>query len=130
MQIFVEIHQTVLEISQFLDFQDGGRPPSLISKTSNLVASCVGRVNMHHGTKVHQNQSSGFGDITINGFQNDGRPHRRFLNKNKFLSRLYESECQYGSMCKSSSKSAKQFWRNRFSGFLNGGRPPSWISKN
>jgi len=35
-----------------------------------LVDRQIGRPNMHHRTKFHQNQSNGCGDIAFNNFQN------------------------------------------------------------
>jgi len=71
MQSFVKINQTVSEISQFLDFQDGRRPPSWILKF--LVFHQFGRAKMHHHTKFHQNWSNICKDIAFNVFQNGGR---------------------------------------------------------
>jgi len=44
MQNFIIICQTVLETSQFFDFQDGHRPPSFILKY--MVDHQIGRPNM------------------------------------------------------------------------------------
>jgi len=71
MQNFIIIGQTVLEVSQLFDFQDGRRPPSWILKF--LVSHQAERAKMHHLTKFHQNRSQGCRYIAFNVFQNGGR---------------------------------------------------------
>jgi len=46
-------------------FQNGGHPPSWIFKFRIFLALRVPKANVHQRTKFHQNQSSGFCDITI-----------------------------------------------------------------
>ena len=51
-QNFVKIGQTIYQILQFFDFQDGRHPPSWILQFLKiLVSHQVGRAKTHHPTK-------------------------------------------------------------------------------
>jgi len=63
---FVVIGQTVTEILQFLNFHDGGHPPSWI-KFDILMSGGVERVNVRHLAKFPQSvkPSSRYHDFSI-----------------------------------------------------------------
>jgi len=85
---FVKISQTVLEISQFFDFQDGGHPAYRMSKFQTLsIADRVATANKHHHIKFHQNRSHGCRDIKFVFFQNGGPPPSWIILKNLNFSR-------------------------------------------
>jgi len=52
MKNFVKIGQTIVEISQFLKFQDDGRPPSWIFKISNLNSQPGSRPMYHRASAI------------------------------------------------------------------------------
>ena len=65
---------------------------------------------MHHHTKFHQNWSNGCGDITFNVLKMATSAILDFW-KIEYFDNLCGLEDQCVSLCKISSKSAKQFWR-------------------
>jgi len=83
----IKIGQTVAEIWQFNDFQNGGRPPSYSMILLYLILT-VGKVKrpiLHQRTKFRKDRSNHCGDIAIFViFQDGGRRHLRVLKNWKF----------------------------------------------
>jgi len=68
MPSFVKSSQTIVEISQFFDFQYGVRPPSFIFKMRHLAVTGLHRASTHHRANFCQNRSSGRWVIAISWY--------------------------------------------------------------
>ena len=79
MQNFIIIGRLLLEISRFFIFKMAAFRHLGLKNFSVLVDHQIGRPNMHHRTKFHQNRSNCCWDIALNNFENGGHPPFEFL---------------------------------------------------
>jgi len=92
-----------------------------------MVGTVKGHI-LHQLTQYYKDRSNRYGDIAIFViFQDGGRRHFGFSKIRNFNGRS-AVRGQYASLYQILSKSVKRLQRYGNLTFLNGGRPPSWIS--
>ena len=83
---FVKIGLSIAEIWRFLDFQDGGCPPSCIFKKFKILSFIrIRKPKVTHHIKFGEDRPNACRDMTIWSFQNGGRRPSWILKKVKFL---------------------------------------------